>query len=117
MTALKKNGRLLLVWLLLALLSGLVAWQLYGFLLTAGWAISQSERGNVYGWNSYTIGLISKMGVLVAGIFWIFSLSLFENRVRHWERIEQLKEMFIKTAGALVATAVFLFLLGVLISR
>ncbi|MEM7335529.1 MAG: hypothetical protein AAF490_25845 [Chloroflexota bacterium] len=103
-------------WLSLALLSGIVAIQLYGFIISGGWALTQSESFNRFGWNSYTIGLISRFAVLVAGIFWIFYISFIESFIHRWQKAEKLKEKFLKTAGYLILSAVLLYGLGFLVN-
>ncbi len=99
----------ILAWLGLALLTGIVAIQLYGFIISGGWALTQNEAFQRFGWNSYTIGLISRFAVLVAGIFWIFCLSIIEPLIRRWQKEEQLKQRLVRTAGYLLLSAVLLY--------
>jgi hypothetical protein len=113
--SLKDGSKLILVWLGLAFLAGVVAWQLYGFIINAGWAMTQWEWFQRFGWNSYTLGLISKMGVLVAGSSWLFYISFLESKVREWEQSHAVKRKFFQMAGILLASAIFLFLLGYIV--
>ncbi len=113
--SLKNGSKLIVVWLGLAFLAGVVAWQLYGFIISVGWAMTQSERFQRAGWNSYTLGLISKVAILVAGSVWLFYISFLEVKVQEWDRRSLLKIKFFRLAGILLLSAIFLFLFGYLV--
>ena len=115
LTSIKNGSKLIAIWLGLAFLAGIVAWQLYGFIINAGWALTQSEQFQRYGWNSYTLGLISKMGVLISASGWLFYISFLESKIREWEHRNSLKIKSFRLVGILMLSAIFLFLLGYLV--
>lgn len=107
--------KLILAWLLLAVLTTVVAWQLYGLVLTTGWVVIQSDQLRPSGWSSATILTLSKFAILVIGSCWLFFVVLFENLLSRWQKQKIMRQKLFQMAGILVASAIFLFLIGHLI--
>lgn len=107
--------KLIGAWLLLAVLTAVVAWQLYGLILTTGWVVIQSDRLRPSGWTSATILTLSKFTILVVGSCWLFTVILFENLLSRWQKQKIFLKKLSQMAGILMASAIFLFLIGQLI--
>lgn len=107
--------KLILAWLVLACLTAVIALQLHGLVITLGWSVIQSDQLRPTGWTSATILTLSKFAVLVVGSMWLFTVVLLEGLLQRWGKADLLIKRISQTAGILVVSALFLFLVGLML--
>lgn len=90
-------------WLIAAILSAVVAWQLYSSLVYLFVLLLDNPDLRPLTWNSYTISGIARFLVLIIGIFWLGFISFFEYYFRVSSTSRDLNR---RMAGVVAALAV-----------
>ena len=87
------------LWITLAALAALVAYQVYGTLLYVGLSVVQTPDLRPPGWNTATIYGLGRFLVLVLGICWLLTVSFLVGYLR--EGVE-LRRLWRRVAGSLL---------------
>ena len=90
------------LWLVLAVLSGVVLWQVYSALvyLSTIWLSNPDWRPSA--WNSYTISGLARFLALVIGIVWLALVTFMERYLRLFRNMGDLWRKTARLAALLI---------------
>ena len=93
-----EDVRLYGLWLALAALMVLVAFQIHATLIFLGLKVVQQPAVNAAGWNTYTIHGLGRFLTLILGMVWLFSVTMLPNSLRDAIRAKKLKLFIVRLA-------------------
>ncbi len=102
------------LWLLLALLAGLLVSQIYTAVMIGGTTLVHSRFRPLY-WSSFRLAWLARFLSVILGGGWIFFISFIEAAMTRWHKRNQLVPSCIKLAGQLVVASLIAFVLSQII--
>lgn len=90
--------RLYGLWLALATLMVLVAFQIHATLIFLGLKAVQQPVMNAVGWNTHTIHGLGRFLTLILGMVWLFSVTMLPASLREAIRAKKLKAFVVRLA-------------------
>lgn len=99
-----------ILWVVLALLAGAVAYQIFTTVLIAGVWLNESQYRPLY-WSSFRLKWLARFTALILGISYVFYISLLGNLIEDWQQRNRLKAGALRLAGLLLL--VLLISLGI----
>ena len=102
------------LWLLLAILAGLLAYQIYATVLLGGTALTASQFRPRY-WDFTRIKWLGRFMSLVVGAGWIFFISFAESIMRIWHKRDLLVPNSLRLAGQMAIASLVLYALAQLV--
>lgn len=86
------------VWVVLAAIMVLVAFQIHATLIFLGLKVVQYPAMHSLGWNTHTIHGLGRFLTLILGIVWLFAVTLMQDYLRDAMREKKLKLRVVRIA-------------------
>lgn len=104
------------LWVILAALLALVAFQMHATLIFLGLKAVQFPAMHEVGWNTHTIHGLGRFLTLILGIVWLFFVTMLQESLRDALREKKLKNLLVRIVAILgtiyLACIALLFILS-----
>lgn len=92
------------LWIILAILMALVAFQVHATLIFLGLKAVQYPAMHEVGWNTHTIHGLGRFLTLILGIVWLFFVTMLQESLRNAIRAKKLKSLTLRVISILGGT-------------